>query len=149
MCSTCLFKLLNLAKTAKPTPPISSANPSALPAVPAPAPSAISQSSLPKSANLSPPPFSGKVTLQADSIELASALDFGGLAVLVDAWKSLNLDLLLADIGTLRQRALLKAMVFARLLFPCSKLALKDAAQGTLLAAACGLHADEDFDEDD
>jgi len=30
-------------------------------------------------------------------------------------------------------------MVFARLLFPCSKLALKDAAQGTLLAAACGL----------
>ena len=56
---------------------------------------------------------------------------------------------LLADIGTPRQRALLKAMVFARLLFPCSKLALKDAAQGTLLAAACGLPADEDFDEDD
>ena len=43
-------------------------------------------------------------------------------AVLVDAWKSLILDLLLADIGTPRQRALLKAMVFARLLFPCSKL---------------------------
>ena len=78
-----------------------------------------------------------------------SALDFCGLAVLVDAWKSLNLDLLLAGIGTPRQRALLKAMVFARLLFPCSKLALKDAAQGTLLAAACGLPADEDFDEDD
>ena len=93
--------------------------------------------------------LSGKATLQADSIELDSALDFGGLAVLVDAWKSLNLDLLLADIGTPRQRALLKAMVFARLLFPCSKLALKDAAQGTLLAAACGLPADEDFDEDD
>ena len=93
--------------------------------------------------------LSGKATLQADSIELDSALDFGGLAVLVDAWKSLNLDLLLADIGTPRQRARLKAMVFARLLFPCSKLALKDAAQGTLLAAACGLPADEDFDEDD
>ena len=93
--------------------------------------------------------LSGKATLQADSIELDSALDFGGLAVLVDAWKSLNLDLLLADIGTPRQRALLKAMVFARLLFPCSKLALKDAAQGTLLAAACDLPADEDFDEDD
>ena len=93
--------------------------------------------------------LSGKATLQADSIELDSALDFGGLAVLVDAWKSLNLDILLADIGTPRQRARLKAMVFARLLFPCSKLALKDAAQGTLLAAACGLPADEDFDEDD
>ena len=39
-------------------------------------------------------------------------------------------------------------MVFARLLFPCSKLALQD-AQGTLLAAACGLPSDEDFDEDD
>ena len=92
--------------------------------------------------------LSGKATLQAE-IELDSALDFGGLAVLVDAWKSLNLDLLLADIGTPRQRALIKAMGFAWLLFPCSKLALKDAAQGTLLAAACGLPADEDFDEDD
>jgi hypothetical protein len=59
--------------------------------------------------------LSGKATLQANSIELDSALDFGGLAVLVDAWKSLNLDLLLADIGTPRQCALLKAMVFARL----------------------------------
>ena len=77
--------------------------------------------------------LSGKPTLQADSIELDSALDFGGLAVLVDAWKSLNLDLLLADIGTPRQRALLKAIVLARIFLPCSKLALKDAAQGTLL----------------
>jgi hypothetical protein len=34
--------------------------------------------------------LSGKATLQADSIELDSALDFGGLAVLVDAWKSLS-----------------------------------------------------------
>ena len=93
--------------------------------------------------------LSGRSTLQTDSLELDSALDFGGLAVLVDAWKSLNLDPLLADIGTPRQRSLLQAMVFARLLFPSSKLALKDAAQGTLLAAACGLPADEDFDEDD
>ena len=93
--------------------------------------------------------LSGKSTLQTDSLELDSALDFGGLAVLVDAWKSLNLDPLLADIGTHRQRALLQAMVFARLLFPSSKLALKDAAQGTLLAAACGLPPDEPFDEDD
>ena len=93
--------------------------------------------------------LSGKSTLQTDSLELDSALDFGGLAVLVDAWKSLNLDPLLADIGTPRQRSLLQAMVFARLLFPSSKLALKDAAQGTLLAAACGLPPDEPFDEDD
>jgi len=93
--------------------------------------------------------LSGKTTLHADSLQLHSALDFGGLAVLVDAWKSLHLDRLLSDIGTPRQRALLKAMVFARLLFPTSKLALKDAARGTLLAQACGLPADEPFDEDD
>lgn len=93
--------------------------------------------------------LSGKTTLQADSLQLHSALDFGGLAVLVDTWKSLRLDHLLADIGTPRQRALLKAIVLSRLLFPCSKLALKDNARGTLLAQACGLPADEPFHEDD
>lgn len=50
---------------------------------------------------------------------------------------------------SLRQRGLLKAMVYARLLFPCAKLSLKVQAQGTWLAQACGLPADESFDEDD
>ena len=54
-----------------------------------------------------------------------------------------------ADIGTAGDRALIKAMVFSRLLFPCAKLALKDQARGTLLASACGLSPEESFDEDD
>jgi hypothetical protein len=29
-------------------------------------------------------------------------------------------------------------MIFARIVFPCSKLALAEEARGTLLAAACG-----------
>ena len=41
------------------------------------------------------------------------------------------------------------AVIYARLLFPCAKLALKLQAQGTWLARACGLPADEGFDEDD
>jgi transposase len=41
-------------------------------------------------------------------------------------------------------------MVFGRILFPSSKLALVDHARGTLLAGACGLdQASEDFDEND
>ena len=61
----------------------------------------------------------------------------------------MGLDHLLAGIGTARDRALIKAMIFSRLLFPCAKLALKEQAHGTLLASACGLPADEGFDEDD
>jgi hypothetical protein len=61
----------------------------------------------------------------------------------------MGLDQLLEGIGTVRERALIKAMVFSRLLFPCAKLALKEQARGTLLAAACGLPCDEEFDEDD
>src|ERR1700746_1152769 len=41
-------------------------------------------------------------------------------------------------------------MIFARILFPCAKLALVEEARGTLLAAACGLcQQSETFDEDD
>jgi hypothetical protein len=81
--------------------------------------------------------------------QLHSALDYGGLAVLVDAWTRFGLDRWLAPIGSARQRGLLRAMIFARILFPCAKLALAEQAQGTLLAQACGLAADESFDEDD
>ena len=41
-------------------------------------------------------------------------------------------------------------MIFGRILFPCAKLALAEAARGTLLAAACSLDPQsETFDEDD
>lgn len=93
--------------------------------------------------------LSGRTFLEAESIELENALDCGGLAVLAEAWRTMGLDRLLADIGTQRHRALIKAMVFSRLLFPCAKLALKDQARGTLLPSACGLPPEERFDEDD
>jgi transposase len=67
----------------------------------------------------------------------------------VDAWERYDLDAVLGPVGTPRQRALLKAMVLGRLLCPSSKLALHEQAEGTLLARACGLQADECFDEDD
>lgn len=92
----------------------------------------------------------GKRLVAFDELNLGSALDYGGLAVLDDAWKRYALDELFAGVPDPRQRRLLKAMVFSRLLFPCSKLALADEARATLLAAACGLdQATETFDEDD
>ena len=76
-------------------------------------------------------------------------MDYGGLAVLADAWQRFGLDALLAGLGTTRQQGLLKAMVLGRLLFPCAKLALSEQAEGTALARICGLSAKESFDEDD
>jgi len=93
--------------------------------------------------------LSGRTFVETEALELERTLDFGGLAVLVEAWKAMELDQLLEGIGTVRERALIKAMVFSRLLFPCAKLALKEQARGTLLASACGLPCDEEFDEDD
>ena len=93
--------------------------------------------------------LAGQRFVAADQLALAQALDFGGLAVLVEAWQTLGLDRLFASLGTPRQRCLLQALIFARLLFPCAKLALRARATGTLLAQACGLPADERFDEDE
>jgi transposase len=76
-------------------------------------------------------------------------LDYGGLAVLTDAWQRYGLSSLLTGLGTKRQQGLLQAMVFARLLFPCAKLALAEQAEGTALPQTCGLSAAESFDEDD
>jgi transposase len=56
---------------------------------------------------------------------------------------------LFSDIGSPRQRGLLQAVIYSRLLFPCAKLSLAQRAQGTWLPQACGLKADESFDEDD
>ena len=91
----------------------------------------------------------GQSFLPAQEVELDCALDYGGLAVLSDAWQRFGLAPLLADLGSSRQQGLLKAMIFGRLLFPCAKLALSEQAEGTALAQSCGLSAHESFDEDD
>jgi hypothetical protein len=91
----------------------------------------------------------GQSFLPAQDLQLQCALDYGGLAVLADAWRRYGLDSLLAGLGTTRQQGLLQAMVLARLLFPCAKLALAEQAEGTALAQTCGLSATESFDEDD
>jgi transposase len=92
----------------------------------------------------------GQSFVASDTLELAEAWSFGGLAVLRQAWDGFGLDRLLSPLASKRNAGLIKAMVFGRLLFPSAKLALVDHARGTLLAAACGLdQAREDFDEDD
>ena len=83
----------------------------------------------------------GQSFLPAQALQLCSALDYGGLAVLADAWTRFGLDRFLAGLGTARQQGLLKAMIFGRLLFPSAKLALSEQAEGTVLAQACGLPA--------
>jgi transposase len=84
-----------------------------------------------------------------EQLALEKALSYGGLAVLRDAWARLGLASVLEGIPGPRERRLIQAMIFARLLFPCAKLALAQQAEGTLLAQACGLPAAETFDEDD
>jgi transposase len=92
----------------------------------------------------------GQSFVASETLHLAQAWSFGGLAVLHQAWSDLGLDALLEFIEQPRTAGLLKAMVLGRILFPSAKLALVDHARGTLLAAACGLdQATEDFDEDD
>jgi hypothetical protein len=91
----------------------------------------------------------GEQFVAASELQLHEALDYGGLAVLNHAWSRFHLDGLLADLGSPRQRGLLKAVIYSRLLFPCAKLSLAHQAQGTWLAAACGLDPRESFDEDD
>jgi transposase len=91
----------------------------------------------------------GQTFLPAQDLQLHCALDYGGLAVLAEAWRRYGLGALFAHLGSQRQQGLLQAMVFARLLFPCAKLALAEQAEGTALAQICGLSPDESFDEDD
>lgn len=82
------------------------------------------------------------------SASLHNALDYGGLAVLREAWTRFGLPEFFGTIPA-DHAARLQAVIFSRLLFPCAKLALADQARGTVLAAACGLPASETFDEDD
>lgn len=94
--------------------------------------------------------LSGRTCVALEQIELSSALNYGGLAVLRETWQRFGLEKLFADVPQPRQRGLLQAMIFGRILFPCAKLALAEEARGTLLAAACGLcQQSETFDEDD
>jgi hypothetical protein len=94
--------------------------------------------------------LAGKPCAALESLELQSALNYGGLAVLRDAWQRFGLDRVLEAIPDARQRALLQAMVFGRVLCPSSKRALAEQAEGTLMAAACGLDpAAEPFDEEE
>jgi transposase len=94
--------------------------------------------------------LSGQTCVVLEQIELSHALDYGGLAVLREAWQRFGLKKLFAEVPQVRQRQLLQAIIFGRILFPCAKLALVEQASGTLLAAACGLcQQSETFDEDD
>lgn len=91
----------------------------------------------------------GQDFLPAEQVQLHEALDYGGLAVLNDAWSRFRLGELFTGMGSPRQRGLLQAVIYSRLLFPCAKLSVAQKAQGTWLAQACGLKAEESFDEDD
>lgn len=91
----------------------------------------------------------GEPCAAVGQLTLSAALDYGGLAVLAEAWQRWGLEEALAPIASVPQRRLLQAMVFSRLLFPCAKLALAEQAQGTALAQACGLAAEEPFEEDE
>lgn len=91
----------------------------------------------------------GQDFLPPEAVQLHESLDYGGLAVLNDAWRRFQLGPLLAGLGSPRQQGLLQALIYSRLLFPCAKLSLTHQAQGTWLAEACGLAPDETFDEDD
>lgn len=92
----------------------------------------------------------GQSFVAGESLQLAEAWSFGGLAVLHQSWEDFGLGTIFGFVANARTAGLLKAMTLGRILFPSAKLALVDHARGTLLAAACGLdQATEDFDEDD
>lgn len=91
----------------------------------------------------------GEPVVPVGELKLTGTQDYGGLAVLTDAWRRFRLDRFLSGLGTARQQGLLQAMVFGRILFPSAKLALGEQAEGTALARACGLPATESFDEDE
>src|SRR3974377_294758 len=92
----------------------------------------------------------GQSFVASESLHLAEAWSFGGLAVLHQAWDRFGLETIFDFVAHPRTAGLLKAMTLGRILFPSAKLALGDHARGTLLAAASGLdQATEDFDEDD
>ncbi|QSR89188.1 hypothetical protein IT6_02570 [Methylacidiphilum caldifontis] len=61
--------------------------------------------------------------------EAPDALDYGGLAVLEQAWQRFGLDQALGGVKSERKRKLLKAMIYV---FPSSQFALREEAKRTL-----------------
>src|SRR5213595_3289624 len=55
----------------------------------------------------------GHEFLPSSKVELHEALDYGGLAVLNDAWSRFGLDELFAPMGSKRQRGLLQAIIYS------------------------------------
>jgi hypothetical protein len=64
--------------------------------------------------------LAGKPCAALEHLELENALNYGGLAVLRDAWQRFGLDRALAAIPDAHQRGLLQAMIFGRVLRPIS-----------------------------
>ncbi|WP_142526156.1 IS1634 family transposase [Methylacidimicrobium cyclopophantes] len=91
----------------------------------------------------------GKRVAEVEALGLEEQSDFGGLAVLREAWERWGLEEVLASVEDPKKRKLLQALIFGRILFPCSKLSLKEEARGTLLAQACSLEKSEGFEEED
>lgn len=91
----------------------------------------------------------GKEMVSLPDLAVSPAADCGGLAVLRDAWDRLAAERLFAPIPGERQRKLLRAMVFSRILSPRSQPALREQAAQCLLACSCGLEPDETFSEED
>ena len=91
----------------------------------------------------------GKKVVEVGELGLEEQSDFGGLAVLREAWERWGLEVVLASVEDPKKRKLLQALIFGRILFPCSKLSLKEEARGTLLAQACSLEKSEGFEEED
>lgn len=89
----------------------------------------------------------GGSLVPSESLGLCDALGFGGVTVLHDTWNRFGLDRVLADVEYPADCGRIKAMVFARLLFPGSKLSLKTVSADSALAVSCGLSRD-DLDED-
>jgi hypothetical protein len=77
----------------------------------------------------------GLALTSPEGATLHDALDFGGLAVLRDAWSRFGLQEFFAGLPQ-TSASRLQAIIFSRLLFPCAKLALAGQARGTLLAPA-------------
>src|SRR5215471_16973279 len=64
----------------------------------------------------------GHSFVAAESLQLAETWNFGGLAVLHQAWEELGLRTMFNFVANARLAGLLKAMILGRILFPSAKL---------------------------
>ena len=84
---------------------------------------------------------------KSSELGLSEALSFGGLAILHEAWDRFNLDQALEGISDPPVKSRIKAMIFGRILFPGSKLAIQTVSEGTALGKSCNIKS-EDLNED-